>query len=78
MAKFIINGDLTQIDLPSFQNSGLYNAISILSGIDGIGLIEFTVEDVVRHRLVKSIVSAYHNDAKVNQENNKNNQSQTE
>jgi phosphate starvation-inducible protein PhoH and related proteins len=65
MAKFIINGDLTQIDLPSFQNSGLYNAIDILTGIDGIGLVEFSVEDVIRHRLVKKIVTAYSNESKV-------------
>ena len=66
MAKFIINGDLTQIDLPSFQNSGLYNAINILTGIDGIGLVEFSVEDVIRHRLVKKIVTAYSNESKEN------------
>jgi phosphate starvation-inducible PhoH-like protein len=73
MAKFIINGDLTQIDLPTFQNSGLFNAIDILTGIDGIGLVEFTVEDVIRHRLVKKIVSAYSKESKENQEkfNNK-------
>jgi phosphate starvation-inducible PhoH-like protein len=70
MAKFIINGDLTQIDLPSFQNSGLYNAINILSGIDGIGLIEFSVEDVIRHRLVKKIVTAYSNESKEKENNN--------
>lgn len=68
MAKFIINGDLTQIDLPTFQNSGLYNAIDILSGIDGIGLVEFSVEDVIRHRLVKKIVTAYSNESKDKQE----------
>jgi phosphate starvation-inducible protein PhoH and related proteins len=67
MAKFIINGDLTQIDLPSFQNSGLYNAIDILTGIDGIGLVEFSVEDVIRHRLVKKIVTAYSNESKEKQ-----------
>ena len=62
MAKFIINGDLTQIDLPGHQNSGLINAINILKKIDGIGLVEFSVEDVVRHRLVRKIVSAYSNE----------------
>jgi len=67
MAKFIINGDLTQIDLPSFQSSGLYNAIDILAGIDGIGLVEFSVEDVIRHKLVKKIVTAYSNESKEKQ-----------
>lgn len=64
MAKFIINGDLTQIDLPSYQNSGLYNALNILTGIDGIGLVEFSVEDVIRHKLVKQIITAYSNESK--------------
>ena len=64
MAKFIINGDLTQIDLPSYQNSGLYNALNILTGIDGIGLVEFSVEDVIRHKLVKQIITAYSNENK--------------
>ena len=58
-AKFIITGDLTQIDLPKKQQSGLLNAIHILKGIDGIGITELTVQDVIRHKLVKSIVNAY-------------------
>lgn len=58
-AKMIITGDLTQVDLPSKQNSGLKKAIQILKNIDGISFIELTTEDVVRHRLVKDIIKAY-------------------
>jgi phosphate starvation-inducible PhoH-like protein len=58
-AKFIITGDLTQIDLPKQGTSGLLNALHILKNIDGISTIELTVQDVIRHRLVKSIVNAY-------------------
>ncbi len=58
-AKFIITGDLTQIDLPRKSQSGLLNSIHILKGIPGIEIIELTIKDVIRHRLVKDIVSAY-------------------
>jgi phosphate starvation-inducible protein PhoH and related proteins len=58
-AKAIITGDLTQIDLPKNQRSGLEKASRILKNIDGIGHIELDEEDVVRHRLVKSILRAY-------------------
>jgi phosphate starvation-inducible PhoH-like protein len=58
-AKFIITGDLTQIDLPKQGTSGLLNALHILKNIDGISIVELTVEDVIRHRLVKNIVNAY-------------------
>ena len=58
-AKFIITGDLTQIDLPRKSNSGLLNAIHILKDIPGISIIELSVKDVVRHKLVKDIVNAY-------------------
>ena len=58
-AKAIINGDLSQIDLPRNQTSGLYQALDILTEIDGIGLVRLDEEDVVRHRLVKSIIKAY-------------------
>lgn len=58
-AKFIITGDLTQIDLPKQGASGLLNAIHILKNIPGISIVELTVQDVIRHRLVKSIVNAY-------------------
>lgn len=58
-AKMIITGDLTQIDLPKKQQSGLARAMKILRGIDGISFIELNAEDVVRHRLVKEIIGAY-------------------
>jgi phosphate starvation-inducible protein PhoH and related proteins len=58
-AKCIITGDLSQIDLPHHQRSGLRQAIDILDGVDGIATISLTTEDVVRHRLVKEIIKAY-------------------
>jgi phosphate starvation-inducible PhoH-like protein len=58
-AKAIITGDLTQIDLPKNQRSGLGKATRILKNIDGIGYVELDEEDVVRHRLVKAIIRAY-------------------
>jgi len=58
-AKAIITGDLTQIDLPKNQKSGLGKALYILKNIDGIAHIELDEEDVVRHRLVKAIIKAY-------------------
>jgi phosphate starvation-inducible protein PhoH and related proteins len=58
-AKAIITGDLTQIDLPKNQRSGLIKAVRILKNIDGIAHIELDEEDVVRHRLVKAIIKAY-------------------
>ena len=58
-AKFIVTGDTTQIDLPRKEDSGLLIALSILKGIKGISIIEFDQRDIVRHRLVKSIVNAY-------------------
>jgi phosphate starvation-inducible PhoH-like protein len=61
-AKAIITGDLTQIDLPKNQRSGLEKAVRILKNIDGIAHIELNEEDVVRHRLVKAIIKAYDRD----------------
>ncbi|MEC5143718.1 PhoH family protein [Chitinophaga sp. 212800010-3] len=58
-AQAIITGDLTQIDLPKNQQSGLERATRILRNIDGIGHVELDEEDVVRHRLVKAIIKAY-------------------
>jgi phosphate starvation-inducible protein PhoH and related proteins len=58
-AKFIITGDLTQIDLPKKSMSGLVKAVKILEGIKGIEFAYLTFEDVVRHRLVKNIIKAY-------------------
>ncbi|MBC7384290.1 MAG: PhoH family protein [Bacteroidia bacterium] len=58
-AKFIITGDLTQIDLPRRTQSGLIKAVKILEGIKGIDFAYLTFEDVVRHKLVKNIIRAY-------------------
>ena len=58
-AQAIITGDLTQIDLPKNQQSGLERATRILRNIEGIGHVELDEEDVVRHRLVKAIIRAY-------------------
>lgn len=58
-AKCIVTGDLTQIDLPFSQKSGLSRALNILGNVDGIGQIYLNEEDVVRHRLVKEIIKAY-------------------
>jgi len=65
-AKAIITGDLTQIDLPKNQKSGLAKALYILKHIDGISHIELDEEDVVRHRLVKAIIKAYEKDKREN------------
>ena len=62
--KMIITGDMTQIDLPNSQKSGLVEALRILSGIEGIGVVELTKKDIVRHRLVTRIVQAYEADEK--------------
>jgi phosphate starvation-inducible PhoH-like protein len=58
-AKVMVNGDRSQIDLPTRQKSGLMQALDILKDVPGIGFVEMTAEDVVRHRLVKEIVQAY-------------------
>ena len=59
-AKFIITGDITQIDLPQKQQSQLVMAINILGNIEGIAVIEFNSKDIIRHKLVRQIVDAYH------------------
>jgi phosphate starvation-inducible PhoH-like protein len=58
-SKMVITGDVTQIDLPSHQDSGLKIVRDILEGIDDISFMDLTSEDVVRHRLVSEIVDAY-------------------
>ncbi|PIE85957.1 MAG: phosphate starvation-inducible protein PhoH [Bacteroidia bacterium] len=60
-AKFIITGDVTQIDLPNKNNSGLLQCQQILRGIKGIKFLLFDEKDIIRHRLVKEIVKAYDN-----------------
>lgn len=58
-AKFVITGDMSQIDLPRRGDSGLTHAFKILKDIKGIAFVEFNSDDIVRHRLVKDIVKAY-------------------
>lgn len=58
-AKMVVTGDVTQIDLPPTATSGLIQAMHILKGVEGIGKIEFTKKDIVRHKLVQRIVDAY-------------------
>jgi phosphate starvation-inducible PhoH-like protein len=58
-SKIVVTGDVTQVDLPREQASGLIQVRDILAGIDGIGFVEFGNQDVVRHKLVQRIVEAY-------------------
>lgn len=58
-AKFIVTGDVTQIDLPRKSDSGLMGAMATLRDIEGIGMVEFDKRDIVRHHLVKYIVEAF-------------------
>jgi len=67
-SKVIINGDLSQIDLPPHTKSGLKEAVNILKEIKGISFIHFTSKDVIRHKIVKDIIDAYQN-AVANKEN---------
>ena len=67
--KMIITGDMTQIDLPRSQKSGLVEALGILRGIEGIGVVELNRKDIVRHKLVTRIVNAYERFDKNNNSN---------
>ena len=58
-AKFVVTGDMSQIDLPRQSDSGLIHAFTLLQDIKGIAFVEFDTSDIVRHRLVKDIVNAY-------------------
>ena len=58
-AKFIVTGDLTQIDLPSKQPSGLLQAVRLLKKVEGISVIELDNTDVIRHKLVRAIIEQY-------------------
>ena len=58
-AKMIVTGDMTQIDLPYAQKSGLIDALEVLKNVKGIAKVEFDVKDIVRHKLVQRIVEAY-------------------
>src|SRR6476660_7722833 len=58
-SKMVVNGDITQIDLPGGKRSGLMDAVDVLKGVEGISFINFDERDVVRHSLVQRIVKAY-------------------
>lgn len=79
-SKFIVTGDVTQIDLPNKRNSGLVHTRRILKSIEGISIIDFDQKDIVRHKLVRSIVDAYdRDDNKITNENaseNENNETE--
>jgi phosphate starvation-inducible PhoH-like protein len=71
-AKFVITGDVTQIDLPTKQPSGLIQAVKLLKDIAGIDFVYLDASDVIRHPLVKQIILKYSeiNEEKTNQKNN--------
>lgn len=60
-SKMIINGDITQIDLPKNSRSGLVQAMGILKDVSHIEFVQFTADDVVRHPVVAAIINAYEN-----------------
>ena len=60
-AKFLITGDMTQVDLPNRQKSGLSFALEILDGIDEIGIIRLEKSDIIRHKLITKIIDAFEN-----------------
>lgn len=64
-AKFIITGDVSQVDLPKHQKSGLIKALGLLEGVDGIATIRLNGNDVIRHKLVKKIIIAFDKDTDV-------------
>ena len=63
-SKMIINGDITQIDLPRGTKSGLIHATNVLRNVDAIGQIQFGADDVIRHPLVSEVINAYDKDSK--------------
>lgn len=70
-AKFIVTGDITQIDLPEHVQSGLVISLGFLKDIKGIGIVEFDNSDIVRHKLVKYIVDAFKTTGSVNKRTEK-------
>ncbi len=78
-AKFIVTGDITQIDLPRKEDSGLVKTIGLLNGIKDIAVIYFDARDIIRHTLVKYIVNAFDKDSesKSQQQNEKLNRNQS-
>ncbi|MBR5651565.1 MAG: PhoH family protein, partial [Bacteroidales bacterium] len=72
-SKFIINGDITQIDLPKKSSSGLLNAMKILDKVPDIDFVFLDEKDIIRHRLVTQIVKAYEAEDKRIEETSKEN-----
>lgn len=70
-SKMIVTGDITQIDLEAPQKSGMVEAIELLRRIKGIGVVELTQKDIVRHRLVQNIVRAYKKKSKIKMQKSK-------
>jgi phosphate starvation-inducible PhoH-like protein len=58
-SRIVVTGDVTQIDLPQGHESGLIEAVRILDGVDGIGIVRMTRSDIVRHPVVQRVVDAY-------------------
>ncbi|MBU2136830.1 MAG: PhoH family protein, partial [Alphaproteobacteria bacterium] len=65
-ARMAVTGDPSQVDLVNARDSGLAHAVSLLDGVEGVGVARFAAEDVVRHPLVERIVRAYEADAAMN------------
>ena len=63
-AKFIITGDVTQVDLPKNQSSGLMHALKLLEKTKGMDFIYLNAEDIIRHKLVKHIIAKYDDEKK--------------
>lgn len=70
-SKMIINGDITQIDLPRGTKSGLIHGQRTLDHVDGIGMVQFDSSDVIRHPLVSKVITAYEKQEKIEKENKK-------
>lgn len=77
-SKIIVTGDMSQIDLPAHQKSGLIDALDILKNVEGVAKIEFDVRDIVRHQLVQRIVEAYEKADEVRKEKRKKEKEMTE
>lgn len=71
-AKFIVTGDITQVDLPRNQSSGLIQVSKILNGIPGIDFIYLNERDIIRHKLVTKIIGAYSKESEMKKDNNNN------
>jgi phosphate starvation-inducible PhoH-like protein len=58
-SKMVVTGDITQVDLPKYRDSGLIHVQNLLNKVEGIQFVYFSAKDIVRHELVKKIVTAY-------------------